>query len=143
MKIIYQLLLLILLTLIAFSCWNCISDNNEDMIDDLSTTKNNLVGDWIEIFPCDSCRTLVFDENDTIYQKDTWYENTPLVIYYQVIAKDSILVTRNWEIESEKKTTKHKLIFHTADTLELIQFLAVDYGITGFEDIKLGKLTKP
>jgi hypothetical protein len=143
MKKINYLSLPVIIILIVFSCWEINSDNKITIDDELASVKNLLIGEWIEISPCDSCRTFRFEDNDTIYQTDTWYENSSLALYYQVIAVDSIFVNRNWEIELIKKTTKHKINFYSIDSLELIQFFAVDYGITGFDDIKLKRIRKP
>jgi len=114
---------------------NCSTKDDDFNLVDL---KNKLVGKWIEVSLCDSCHTITIDENDVIYI-DTKWDNPTLSMSYQVIAEDSIKVIRNWEIESEKKTTTHSFVFYTNDTLEIKQFMAVDYGVAGFEDIKLYK----
>lgn len=95
-----------------------------------------LIGEWIETSPCDSCLSIAFNADDTIFLYNN-LDNTILTLTYQVISKDSIEVVRNWEIELDRKKTKHRAIFFTNDTLEITQFLAVDHGITGFDDIKL------
>lgn len=112
---------------------SCSKDEPEEI-----TLRDKLIGNWIEVLPCDSCNTFTFTEDDTIFQKNN-LDNNILTSSYQFITNDSIIVTRNWEIEESKKTSKHKLNFYTNDTLEIKQFLPVDYGITGFEDIKLNK----
>jgi hypothetical protein len=103
------------------------------------TLKDKLIGKWIEVSPCENCnRTYTFSNNDTIYLKSKWDE-TIYPSFYQAISNDSILVIRNWEIEAKKKTTKHKVVFYSNDTVLINQFLPVDFGITGFEDITLAK----
>jgi hypothetical protein len=102
------------------------------------TLKDKLIGKWIELYPCDSCRTFTFSKNDTVYQKSVWDE-TIYSSFYKVISSDSIMIIRNWDIEAEKKKTSHKIVFMSSDTINIIQFLPVDVGITGFEDVILTK----
>lgn len=99
----------------------------------------NLLGKWLEISPCESCSTLTFSSNDTIYLS---YEFDPTVykIHYQIISDDSIKVTRMWDIEQSKKTTTNKVNFLEENGLFLEQFMAVDAGVTGFQNITLNKI---
>jgi len=117
----------------------CDKDNNDlkNKLSELDSIKDKLVGKWLEVSPCDSCHILTFNENDTIALNTQW-DSPTLYTYYQIIAEDSIEVTRNWEIEQDKKTTKHKFII-SRDRLSLQKFKPVDYGIIGFEDIILIK----
>lgn len=126
-----NLLFLTTIFLSSISCSKSDSEKNQPL-------KDKLIGKWIEVSPCDSCWTLTFSNNDTIYQKSKW-DNTIYSSFYKVISNDSILVIRNWEIEAEKKKTYHEVVFYSNDTILIRQFMAVDYGITGFEDIKLAK----
>ena len=95
------------------------------------TLKNILIGEWVEVSPCESCNTLTFSTNGTIYLKYI-SDVTTYLFYYQTVSSNSIKVVRDWDIEENKKTTVHEVTFLTTDTLLLRQFMAVDYGITGF-----------
>lgn len=103
-----------------------------------TSLKDKLIGEWIEISPCDSCNVFTFSQNDTIYQKSK-SDDTIYRLFFQTINNDSILVTRIWDIEQNKKTTKHKILFFSDNSLMIKQFTPVDFGTTGFEDIKLNK----
>lgn len=129
---------LIILTSIFLIGICCSKENSEKN----QTINNKLIGEWIEISPCDLCNTLTFSDNDTIYQKSKW-DKTSLRLFYQLLTEDSVKVIRNWEIEPKNKTTNHKIVFYSNDTIVIKQFMAVDFGITGFEDIKLYKTIKP
>ncbi len=96
------------------------------------TLKNNLIGKRVEISPCESSNTPTFSTNDTIDQKFK-FDATTYLFYYQIISNDPIKVIRDWDIEENKKNPVHKVTFLTNDTMLLRQFMAVDYGITGFE----------
>lgn len=122
---------LLVLFLLLISC-----SNSEQV--EKQKLKDILLGEWIEISPCESCNTLIFSPNDTIYLKNQ-SDTRVYRMHYQIISNDSIEVTRIWDIEENKKTTNHKAIFLTNEILLLNQFMPVDYGITGFEDIKLTK----
>ena len=101
-------------------------------------TKNNLIGTWTDLYTF-SRDTYFFTENDTIiWNRLSGIEI--LTLSYQVVAEDSIKVTRNWETGEKHKTSTNKLIFHTYDTLEIIKFVAVDYGISGWQDALLYKI---
>ena len=63
-----------------------------------------------------------------------------LYLSYLIVDESSIQVTRNWDIEIEKKTTTHNVTFLSMDTIRIDQFVAADYGITGFEDRLLAKI---
>jgi len=102
------------------------------------TFKDKLVGKWIEISPCESCHVFTFSQNDTVYQKFK-FDNAIYCSHYNVTSEDSIQVVRDWEIEQDKKTTRHNVIFLSNDMIIIEQFMPVDYGITGFNDIKLIK----
>ncbi len=103
-------------------------------------TKNKLIGTWIEFFPIDSLHTYVFTEADTIIRKSNWL-NEILNHSYQVVAEDSIKVTRHWYMGNDgRNTSTNKLIFHTDDTLKIINFLAVDYGTSGWMHVTLYKI---
>ena len=54
---------------------------------------------------------------------------------YSVVREDVIEV--KWPFL--EKRTEHNIVFHGNDTLELIQFIPVDVGMTGFEDITVIK----
>ena len=102
------------------------------------TLKEKLIGKWTEVSPCESCNTFTFLQNDSILQT-VKFDDTIYSLFYVVLDNDSIQVTRNWDIEQTKKTTKHKVVFLSSDTIRIIQFLPVDFGITGFEDVTLTK----
>jgi hypothetical protein len=119
------------------SCKNIFLDINNIHYNE-SEIKMKLVGTWIEQMPCDSCNTFQFSDNDSIIQINN-LSGEKLPATYQIISDDSIMVTRLWEIEQNKKTTSHEIIFHSSDTLEILQFLPVDFGLTGFENVKLYK----
>ena len=55
MKIYILIISCILLTI------TCKKDSQEYI-----ETKNKLIGEWIEISPCDSCNIITFDENNKI-----------------------------------------------------------------------------
>ena len=97
-----------------------------------------ILGDWIEISPCEDCNTLTFSKEDTIYLKN---QSDPTIykLLYHLEKTDSIKVIRLWEIEDSKKTSTHKIGISPNNILFLEQFMPVDYGVTGFEDITLTK----
>ena len=106
------------------------------------STKNlsgELIGTWIEISPCDSCRTYTFTKTDSIFLT-AWYDNVVYKMSYMVVNEDSIQVTRLWDIELSKKTTTNNVVFLSSDTIRINQFLPVDIGITGFEDVVLNRI---
>ena len=113
---------------------NCSNDEPEKE----QTLKDKLIGNWTELLPCENCNTFTFLQNDSIIQT-TKSDDTTYSLSFVVINKDTIQVSRNWDIEQVKKTTKHKIVFLSNDTVIINQFLPVDFGITGFEDIKLTK----
>ncbi len=134
----------LLFLILSSSVWTCCSkeetetpENGKQDTTDF-TVKSKLIGIWVEFHPCDSCFVLTFESNDTIVQLNT-SSDEELHYAYEILSDDSIKVTRLWDILSEVKTTEHKINFINNDTLELIQFFAVSYGITGFEDVKLYK----
>ncbi len=132
--------LMVLTSLSFFFLIGCKKENDpvEDNplpVDEIQETRNNLLGKWIQISPCDSCHLYEFTEQDSIIETFIRMDQR-LYYYFQITAPDSIKVLRDWKIEEYRKETSHKLLFHSDDTLTLIQFLAVDYGF-GFEDIKL------
>ena len=131
---------LLIISFIAFNLAGCGKDEIKDN-DYKQDIKNKLLGLWIEFYPReDSLRTYEFTEQDSIIQKHLWYDNdNRLSYYFQIIAKDSIKVIRDWEVEESIKETTHKLTFYSNDTLKIKQFLPVLYGLTGFEDVKLYK----
>ena len=106
--------------------------SNEQII-----TKHKLIGEWFEISPCDSCYTLTILESDTIYLTTKWNDPIEKVPYF-IISKDSIKVER--EIDLVKQVTKHQLIFHADDKIELKVFRPSDANyLYPFEDIILLK----
>lgn len=123
-------LLLFSLILLSSSCTK--NETTENTVVD-----NNLIGSWVEISPCEGCRKYTFNY-DSIFQTAN-YDKTTYNLSYKIINDDSIQVTRNYEIEQQRKTTKHKFVFISSDTIRIEQFLAVDFGITGFEDVILIK----
>lgn len=107
---------------------------------DSNRTENvneKLLGNWIEVSPCESCNTLRFSK-DTIFLEfksdDRIYE-----IYYEIVAENSIEVTRLWDIEESKKTTIHEFEFLNQERMLIKQFMPSDAGTTGFTDIELIK----
>ncbi len=111
---------------------------SKDETDKEQTLKDKLIGKWIEVSPCENCNTFTFSQNDSIFQT-VKSDDTIYSLFYVVLNDDSIQVTRNWDIEQTKRTTKHKVIFLSSDTIRINQFLPVDFGITGFEDVILTK----
>lgn len=135
-----NLLFIILLSIFWTYCSKDENNPHENGQQDNSNSilKQKLIGSWLEYAPCDSCYILTFETNDTIVQLNT--SNDKKVYYtYEILSDDSIRVTRLWEILPDIKTTEHKINFIHNDTIELVQFFAVSYGITGFEDVKLYK----
>lgn len=138
MKNLIKLLVLgIICTTFCATC-NDIGKNDINEPSKEQTLKDKLIGKWTELSPCEKCKTFTFLQNDSIYQT-VKSDDTTYSLSYVVINNDSIQVTRNWDIEQAKKTTKHKVVFLSIDTIKINQFLPVDFGITGFEDIKLIK----
>lgn len=130
---------LFIVFILLAGCSNDIVDvDNEELTVEELKLKSGLLGEWIELSPCDSCNMLIFTKNDSILQ-ESLLGHGYLSSSFEIVAKDSIRVKRNWELEEIKKTTTHKIIFHSKDTLEIKWFLPVDYGVFGFEDIKLYK----
>mgnify|MGYP006276152393 FL=1 len=67
--------------------------------DSFELTQERLIGEWME---GDSLRFYSFDSGGTITRTHS-YNNEILRYSYRVIAMDRIKVTREWEIEEEKK----------------------------------------
>jgi hypothetical protein len=137
-------LILVITSIFLYVLIGCKKENDsEDIIlpiDEVQETRKKLIGTWIELSPCNSCHLFEFTEQDSIIE--TFIRMDLRVYYYfQITAPDSIKVLRDWKIDEHRKETTHKLLFHSDNTLTLIQFLAVDYG-TGFADIKLHKTNK-
>ena len=137
-------LLLAVLLLLASTCSKDETDlktiETEEETEIETTLKRKLVGTWVEIIPCDGCYIFTFSNDGNI----NWtmiYDKTHTInnLSYKILSEDSIQVTRNYEIDEERKTTKHKVDFISNDTIKIHQFLAVDVGITGFEDVTLIK----
>lgn len=120
-----------LLSIILISC------NKSDSVEDRNLS-DKISGEWIEISPCEGCNTLTFSNKDTIYLKK---QSDPKIykMFYQLKSTDIIEVTRLWEIEDSKKTSSHKIENSSDNVLFLEQFMPVDYGTTGFDDITLTK----
>jgi len=131
------------LLIISFTAFNLAGCGKEEIKnnDDKQDIKNKLLGLWIELYPCDSCSSYRFTEQDSIIQKRLLHENddTLASYYFQIIANDSIKVIRDWEIDESLKETTHKFIFHSDDTLEIKKFLPTIYGVFRFKDVKLYK----
>lgn len=119
------------------------SQTNQQGDNTTSQSTNNLsgelIGTWIEISPCDSCRTYTFTKTDSIFLT-AWYDNVVYKMSYMVVNEDSIQVTRLWDIELSKKTTTNNVVFLSSDTIRINQFLPDDIGITGFEDVVLNRI---
>jgi hypothetical protein len=98
-----------------------------------------LIGTWIEVSPCDSCRTYTFTETDSIFLIAR-YDNFVYKMSYYVVNEDSIQVIRLWDIEPSKKTTTNNVVILSSDTIRINQFLPVDLGIIGFQDVVLTKI---
>jgi hypothetical protein len=114
------------------------------LIEDKYDLKNNLMGEWVEISPCDHCHTVSFLENDTVSEKWTMDE----IIYtssYRIIADDSIQIVRHWETNPDKKITNNKIIFCSNDSILIEKFTSRDAAVfpPEFIDIKLSKTKKP
>lgn len=116
------------LCFVLFSC----SKNDDDT---LLKNDNKLIGKWRELSPCERCKNYYIFSHNSITFANQHYEAS-----YAFINEDNILVTRNYEIELSRKTTKNKVVFISSDTIRIEQFRAVDYGITGFEDVTLTKM---
>ena len=134
-------ILLVIMLLLASACskdeTNLKTVETEEETEIETTVKKKLVGTWVEISPCEGCRIYTFN-NDSIFQTMN-YDKTTYNLFYKIINDDSIQVTRDYEIEQHRKTTIHRVVFISSDTIRIEQFLAVDFGITGFEDVTLIK----
>ncbi len=124
----FNYLLLLILQLVGCSQ----NDSNE-----MQNSQDEIIGTWTEISPCEFCNTLNISR-DTIFLKNKSDERTYKMLY-RFELKNHIHVTRLWEIEEDKRSTRHEIKFLTDGTLILQQFMPVDFGITGFEDITLSK----
>ncbi len=132
-----QVLINLLLLCSLSALGGCEGDRPEEKKD--FTVKSKLVGTWIEQLPCDSCNTIMFTDMDSVIQISN-LSGERLPATFQILPNDSIKVTRFWEIENHKKATSHKILFNSTDTLKILQFLPVDFGLTGFDDVKLVKI---
>ena len=127
------------LILLSFSLGSCLKDEQPEKdgnYDDVLKSKLNAL--WMQIEPCDSCYTVQFTEHDSIILINT-ISKERLLATFEVISKDSIKIMRDWELEESKLVTFNRLLFYSDDTLEILKFLPVDYGVADFEDIKLHK----
>ncbi len=94
----------------------------------------SFIGEW-KVAQGDAYISFTFTA-DSIYRDNNVSET--LKYNYKVV-NDSIEVIRCWEIEKERIKTKHQYSFISKDSLFIEQFLAIDYGVTGFLDIMLHK----
>lgn len=115
--------------MVFIACASCRAEHVEE------TMKSRLMGIWIEVEPCKGCSELHFGDN-SIAQKHK-FNPEELLASYKIVGKDSIEVTRLWDIEANKKVTRHQIRFLSSDSIVIKAFSPVDYGITGFEDIKM------
>jgi hypothetical protein len=102
-------------------------------------TKKQLLGEWYNpnyVEGCDTCEKFIFTEEGEIMQVNP---NETLKYLFTLLSKDSISVTREWNIEFERKHTTHLITLITSDSLKIKQFLAVDYGVSNFVDVVLFK----
>lgn len=104
--------------------------------EDSVSIHDQLIGKWTEYAPCKSCNTFLFTQSDSIIQINT-KTNERLFAYFEITSNNTIKVKRDWELEDSKQITNHEIHFYSNDTLEISQFLPVDYGLFGFEDVKL------
>lgn len=118
------------------------SNCSKEFIEGYLVLDNKLVGKWGELSPCESCKNYYIFSHNSITFANQHYETDYFnkEASYAFINGDSIQVTRNYEIELSRKITKHKVVFLSSDTIRIEQFRAVDYGITGFEDVTLTKM---
>ena len=109
---------------------------------DVPLLKLKLKGEWIEVPPYDFSEKqyVTFSQNDTIYQK---YESEDIVYrsYYEVIAKDSILIVREWETDLDIKTSRNKIIFREDNHIFIEGFIPLDIDVfpPEFRNIELLK----
>ena len=122
--------------------FSCDDEPSEDIVD-ITQIEDMFIGSWLEYAPCDSCMQVVFLENGQVEQVSR-FDDMILSMSYSVVSQNSIEVVRDWEFlpELNGKPTSHKFIFHTPDTLEILQLIPVAYGVTGFQDIQMVKISR-
>jgi len=109
-----------------------ITDPN--LIAHLDTISKTLItGEWEEFSECNKCHTLIFKSNGELNFIDN-LAKTQENYFYKVLSKD--LISVKWESNTFKSFSYS---FKSTDTLVIKQFLPVDYGITGYQDILLIK----
>ena len=96
-------------------------------------SKSLILGEWEEFSECKKCHSLNFKSSGELNFIDN-LGKTQEDYFYKILSKDSIGVKKG-----SNKFENFKYTFITTDTLEIKQFIPVDYGITGFQDIKLHK----
>lgn len=135
MKRLSKLCVLLFLPILVGSA--CEDESN----DSLDSMQQRLIGTWLEIRPCDSCSVFSITDDAKIIKTRTFWEEE-LKYSYRLLSHDRIEVTREWltEEDEDKKTTSHQFNFIGEDTLELIQFIAKDRGVTGFSDVTLSRI---
>jgi len=134
---------ILLFIISAISCIGCNDDSYpKSNKGDIHLLKLKLEGKWIKVLEYDffENENITFSKNDTIYQK---YESEDIVYrsYYEAIAKDSILIVREWETDPYKKTTRNKIIFYEDNHIFIERFDPLDLDIfpPEFRDIELLK----
>ncbi|WP_430817894.1 hypothetical protein [Carboxylicivirga sp. RSCT41] len=132
------------LTLVALLCFtlfisSCDDDDNNDnpKPEDIETTLNKLKGIWLNT-SATNFNAFAFMGDSKLLE----YTDNGISYYsYEVIEADKIRVTRLWNVGDDKEETVHELTFHNNDNQLVIPgLIAVDHGITGFEDVNLMRI---
>ncbi|MCF8299380.1 MAG: hypothetical protein K9H49_14910 [Bacteroidales bacterium] len=99
-----------LMLVIAFiTIIGCEKENNDDLI---RKTKKKLLGEWVEVYPCDSCHSYSFYENDSMDIKIIGGDSY-LRYAYSVITRDSL------HIEKEPDLGNHRIHFYSDDSIKI------------------------
>ena len=130
MKNVLKLCLLLFLPILVGS--GCDKDSD----DSFELTQERLIGTWLEIDPCDSCRVFSFTAEGKILQISTVSSDTSNYSF-NLLSENKIEVTREWLVGQEGAVTEHYLNFITDDNLRIPDFYIAIAGVDRFKDVSL------
>ncbi|MDL2227433.1 hypothetical protein LJC30_00905 [Odoribacter sp. OttesenSCG-928-L07] len=102
------------------------------------TLKHKLVGEWVEVYPCENCNIYVFSKNDTIYSYNI-NTNEDHKLYYHALNYKTIFVKRLWDVNPLIETSTHFVTFLPNDTMIIEKTRVIDNEASEYDYLKLLK----
>ena len=121
---------------------SCNKEVPTEPTEDFEAIQRQLLGEWYEVLPCYPCkRRYTFTSEKEIIEQPNCDDCT-FLYKYTFIDSTTLRISREWDIEADRKVTDNLLVFITSDTLVIHDFLAneFDIEIDEFRDVTMVKV---